>query len=56
MFAVIAAVLFGVAFVLNGAGSHTSVWLSPMSLMLLGLASLALHLAGVGNGVRITRS
>lgn len=55
MFAFIAAVLFGVAFVLNGAGSHTSVWLSPVSLMLAGLVCVALHLAGVGDGVRITR-
>lgn len=55
MFAVIAAVLFGVAAILSGSGSHTSAWLAPMTLLLFGLASLALHAAGVGSGFRITR-
>lgn len=47
MLAVIATVLFGVAFVLNGSGAHTNAWLSPLSLALAGLACLALHLSGV---------
>lgn len=44
MFGVLAVVSFGVAFILNGAGGDNSVWLSPTSLMLLGLVFLALHL------------
>jgi hypothetical protein len=46
----IAAVLFVIAFFINGSGTHTDVWFTPTSLMLLGLACLALHLLGVGTG------
>ena len=42
-----AAVLFIIAFLIN-ATSATSAVFSPMSLLLAGLACLALHLAGVG--------
>lgn len=45
MLAIIAAVLFGVGFVLSGSGAHTNAWLSPISLLLAGLACLALHIA-----------
>jgi hypothetical protein len=45
--AVLAAVLFGVGFVLSGSGDHTDTWFSPISLLLAGLACLALHLSGV---------
>lgn len=55
MFAIISAVLFGVAFVLNGTGSDTNAWFSPMSLMLAGLFCLALHLCGVGSGWTVSR-
>lgn len=55
MFAVISAILFGVAFVLHGAASTTSIWFSPASLALLGLFCLALHLCGVGAGWTIRR-
>lgn len=55
MFAIISAILFGVAFVLNGAASHTSAWFSPTSLMLAGLFSLALHLCGVGASWSVRR-
>jgi hypothetical protein len=44
----IAAVLFGIAFIINGTGTSTNVWFSPTSLMLAGLTCLALHLLGVG--------
>lgn len=48
MLGIIAAVLFAVAFIVNGSGSHTNMWFSPMSLMFAGLFCLALHLVGVG--------
>jgi hypothetical protein len=47
MLAIIAAVLFAVGYVLDGAGDHTNTWLSPGALVLAGLALLALHLSGV---------
>ena len=47
MLAVIAAVLFGVGFILQGSGAHTNAWLSPTSLLLAGLACLALHMCGI---------
>lgn len=46
----IAAVLFGIAFIINGTATSTNVWFSPTSLMLAGLTCLALHLLGVGAG------
>lgn len=46
----IAAILFVIAFFINGSGTSTNVWFSPTSLMLLGLACLSLHLLGVGKG------
>ena len=46
----IAAVLFAIAFFINGTKTSTNIWLSPNSLMLLGLTCLALHLLGVGTG------
>lgn len=45
---VIAAILFALAFFINGSGTSTNVWLRPTSLMLAGLTCLALHLLGVG--------
>ncbi len=50
MLGIIAAVLFVIAFILNAAGTNVSSVFSPFSLMLLGLACLALHLSGVGTG------
>jgi hypothetical protein len=55
MLAIIAAVLFVIAFILNAAGTSVSTVFSPFSLMLIGLACLALHLAGVGTGWRARR-
>ena len=43
-----AAVLFIIAFLINATSTATSAVFSPMSLLLAGLACLALHLAGVG--------
>ena len=50
MLAIIAAVLFVIAFLLNAAPVATSNVFTPTSLALVGLALLALHLAGVGTG------
>ncbi len=48
MLAIIAAILFGIGFVLSGSGDHTNAWFSPTSLILAGLTCLALHLCGIG--------
>jgi hypothetical protein len=48
MLAIIAAVIFVIAFLLEITGTVTNVVFAPASLMLLGLACLALHIAGIG--------
>jgi hypothetical protein len=48
--AIIAAVLFGIAFILNATSTATDAIFSVTSLTLVGLVCLALHLAGVGSG------
>jgi hypothetical protein len=50
MLAFVAAILFAIAFLINAAAIATDAVFSPMSLMLVGLACLALHLAGLGSG------
>ncbi|MEV7422536.1 MULTISPECIES: hypothetical protein [unclassified Streptomyces] len=45
-----AAVLFGVAFLINATNTSVDAVFAPTSLSLLGLALLALHVAGVGAG------
>jgi hypothetical protein len=55
MLGYIAAVLFIIAFLLNATSTATSAVFSPTSLMLAGLACLALHLAGVGTGWSVPR-
>jgi hypothetical protein len=50
MLGYIAVALFGIAFIINAASVSTDAIFPPFSLMLLGLACLALHLAGVGTG------
>lgn len=48
MFGIIAAILFGVGFLENGAGGTHNAWVSPASFLLLGLVFLTVHLlAGV---------
>jgi hypothetical protein len=56
MLAIIAAVLFVIAFLLNATSTATSAVFAPTSLMLVGLACLALHLAGVGTGWKVPSS
>jgi hypothetical protein len=50
----IAALLFIIAFILRVTSTGIGVVFAPESLLLVGLALLALHVAGVG-GWRITR-
>lgn len=55
MLAIIAAVIFAVAFLLEVTSTASSAVFSPVSLMLLGLACLALHVGGIGAGWAVTR-
>lgn len=55
MLAIIAAVIFVIAFLLNATSTATSAVFAPTSLLLVGLACLALHLAGVGTGWEVPR-
>jgi hypothetical protein len=48
MLALIAAVLFAAAFIINAAGIATDAVFAPLSLTFLGLALLAFHLTGSG--------
>jgi hypothetical protein len=48
--AIVSAVLFFVAFLINAADLTTNDTFSSTNVMLLGLAVLALHVAGVGSG------
>lgn len=51
MFAVIAAVIFGLGLILDWADAQVSDAFTPGTLMMAGLLCIALHLAGVGSGV-----
>ena len=46
MLAVIAFILFTLAYILGGSDAHTSAWLTPPELLYAGLACLALHFSG----------
>jgi hypothetical protein len=50
MLGLVAAVLFAIAFIINAADTSVDAVFSPTSLMLLGLAFLALHVSGIGTG------
>lgn len=54
MLALIAAFLFVIAFFIRDTHTAVVVWLQPTSLLIAGLALLALHLGGAG-GWRIRR-
>jgi hypothetical protein len=53
MLAIAAAIILAIAFVLNATNTATSAVFSPTSLLLVGLACLALHLADVGSGWKV---
>jgi hypothetical protein len=55
MLAIIAAILFAIAFLIQATSTTTSAVFSPTSLALVGLALLALHVAGVGTGWSVPR-
>jgi len=55
MLGYIAAILFIIAFILYAASVATVTIFSPTSLMLAGLACLALHLSGVGTNWSVRR-
>ena len=55
MLGIAAAVVFGIAFVINAARISVDAVLSPMSLLLLGLTLLALHLSGVSSSTTLPR-
>jgi hypothetical protein len=50
MFAIIAAVIFGLALILDWANANVSDAFTPQTLLMAGLLCIALHLAGVGVG------
>lgn len=50
MLAIVAAIIFAVAFVIRVTSTATDVILAPISLLLAGLVFLALHQAGIGTG------
>jgi hypothetical protein len=55
MLGFVAAIVFALAFVINAFSISVDAVLAPMSLLLLGLALLALHLAGVGPEASVPR-
>jgi hypothetical protein len=55
MLAIAAAIIFAIAFLLNATSTATSAVFSPTSLLLVGLACLALHVAGVGSGWQVPK-
>jgi hypothetical protein len=48
MLGFVAAIIFAIAFLINATSTSTDAVFAPMSLLLVGLACLALHLAEVG--------
>ncbi|MFG2307250.1 hypothetical protein ACGFS9_00960 [Streptomyces sp. NPDC048566] len=50
MLGIVAAVLFFISFLINAADISTNDVFSSTNVMLIGLALLALHVAGVGSG------
>jgi hypothetical protein len=53
MLAIAAAVIFAIAFLLSATTTATNAVFSPTSLLLAGLACLALHMAGIGSGWKV---
>jgi hypothetical protein len=55
MLAIVAAIVFAIAFLLNATSTATSAVFAPASLLYVGLACLALHVAGIGSGWEVPR-
>jgi hypothetical protein len=55
MLAIAAAIIFAIAFSINATSTTTSAVFSPTSLLLAGLACLALHQAGIGSNWSMPR-
>ncbi len=55
MLAIVAAIIFGIAFIIKVTGTATDAVFAPTSLLLAGLALLALHQAGIGTKWRYRR-
>jgi len=55
MLAIVAAIIFAIAFIINATGTATDAVFAPISLLLAGLALLALHVAGIGAKWRYRR-
>lgn len=53
MLAIISAVLFVIAFLINAAEISTNDIFESTNVMLIGLALLALHVGGVGGGLSV---
>ena len=53
MLAIIAAIVFGLALLIDIGNVHLGGNLSASTLMLLGLVLLSLHLAGIGTSARV---
>lgn len=55
MLAIAAAIIFAIAFVLRVTSTATDLVFSTTTLLLVGLACLALHQAGIGSGWSVPR-
>jgi hypothetical protein len=55
MLAFVAVVIFAIAFIIRVTGTSTDAVFAPEALVIVGLACLALHQAGVGAGWRVRR-
>ncbi|HTZ27120.1 MAG TPA: hypothetical protein VMC83_24215 [Streptosporangiaceae bacterium] len=52
MLAIVAVIIFAIAFIIRVTATSTDAVFAPASLVILGLIALALHLAGLGAGWR----
>jgi hypothetical protein len=55
MLAIVAAIIFAIAFLLDVTSTATNAVFAPASLLLLGLVCLALHFGGVGTSWAFSR-
>ena len=55
MLAIVAVIIFAIAFITRVTATSTDAVFAPASLVILGLIALALHLAGLGTGWRVHR-